>query len=1272
MSTEKQKTILLVEDEVLIALDEKMTLEEYGYQVILVDTGEKAVETINIVPDIDLILMDIDLGSGIDGTEAAERILENRDIPIVFLSSHTEREVVEKTEGITSYGYIVKNTGETVMMASVKMAFRLFNSKENVKKQALRNKAIVHALPDLMFVIDKNGRYKEVHAPDESLLPIPAYKIIGKKIHDIFGKEKAEDFLKVFNVCIKTGKTQVFEYRLDVQDEEHYFKAHITRLDENNILSIVHDITERKQRKEKIENLNSLLMSIRNVNQLIVQEDDILTIMNESCKILQEARQYLNIEIALMNKSDGQIKPVANAGSHSLRQWTVTPDGEGTAPECIKTAVATKAPLLIDNPKDSCIEGSHYEDNNTHPSIIIPMFEKETLTGLLTACMRPGHRFSSEEVDLLEEVAGDLGFASTKYETDKILKENEASLLAIFDSVDEPVYVADPETYEVIFTNKVLKDHFGPLNNQKCYEYLQHRKTPCPFCTNEKIFGKYSGKSYVWEFQNKVNKHWYRCIDKAIPWPDGRMVRYEMAIDITDTKQIQEALRISEQNYVDIFQSVSEGIVYTTLSGKILSVNSPLEKILNIPGEKLVKRNVLAIARELLSIKEAKKVLPLLKNIVQGKNIQPFQFQYKNQYLEISTSINRQTKRITSLIRDITQQKIAEEARQQSEFLFHSVWDVSMDGMRLTDKDGKIILVNDAFCRFVEKDKSELENQTLGIIYDPSINKNIILKYKKNYLNKTFYPYIERELTLWNGKRMWFGVSISTIKIPDGHDLVLSVFRDITFRKIQNNITHAVITAPNLNEFYEAIRSELAKLMDTTNFLIAFYDKNTDMFLSPFEKDQKDNIFSWPAEKSLSGYVVRKNKPMLLNKKDILNLASKGEIEIIGSISEVWLGVPLKKGKDISGVLVVQSYHNPHAYDNNCLDILQTVSDQLSIYIDIKESDEALKSSNSLLNATLESTADGILVVSRAGEITRYNQKFAEMWSIPQEILSNGDDAAAINHVLAQLIDPESFSKKVEHLYAHPEESSFDQLVFKDGRIFERYSLPQKINSNIVGRVWSFRDITHHKQVEEEIKQQLSEKEILLKEVHHRIKNNISSIESLLSLQAKTVKNPDARSALEASIGRVKSMGVLYEKLLNSIEYKNTSAKKYIESLIDIVLELFPDKEKITVQKKIDDVILETKKMFPLGIIINELLTNTFKYAFRDNKSGVINISLTQTAKNITLIIQDNGTGFPESFNFNKSKGFGLMLVNIMSKQIGGNLFIENKNGAHVALTLEV
>jgi CheY-like chemotaxis protein len=109
MDAEKQKTILLVEDEVLTAMSERMILEKFGYKVIIASTGEDAVAAIEKTPGIDLILMDINLGNGIDGTEAAEKILKNHDLPVVFLSSHTEPEVVAKTEKITSYGYVVKN-----------------------------------------------------------------------------------------------------------------------------------------------------------------------------------------------------------------------------------------------------------------------------------------------------------------------------------------------------------------------------------------------------------------------------------------------------------------------------------------------------------------------------------------------------------------------------------------------------------------------------------------------------------------------------------------------------------------------------------------------------------------------------------------------------------------------------------------------------------------------------------------------------------------------------------------------------------------------------------------------------------------------------------------------------------------------------------------------------------------------------------------------------------------------------------------------------------
>jgi len=135
MSGKYSKNILLVEDEILIAMDEKSLLERNGYAVHMCHNGEGAIQMVEENPGIDLVLMDINLGSGIDGTDAASEILKKRDIPVLFLSSHTEPEIVQKTENITSYGYVVKNSGETVLLASIKMAFRLFEARTREKKK---------------------------------------------------------------------------------------------------------------------------------------------------------------------------------------------------------------------------------------------------------------------------------------------------------------------------------------------------------------------------------------------------------------------------------------------------------------------------------------------------------------------------------------------------------------------------------------------------------------------------------------------------------------------------------------------------------------------------------------------------------------------------------------------------------------------------------------------------------------------------------------------------------------------------------------------------------------------------------------------------------------------------------------------------------------------------------------------------------------------------------------------------------------------------------
>ena len=135
-----RKTILLVEDEAIIRMNETRMLKEQGYEVTGVSSGEKAVSAIKDGHNADLVLMDLNLGKGIDGTEAAQEILRERDIPIIFLSVHTERDIVEKTKGISSYGYVVKDSGIAVLDASIKMAFSLYEARKELiaSKEAIR------------------------------------------------------------------------------------------------------------------------------------------------------------------------------------------------------------------------------------------------------------------------------------------------------------------------------------------------------------------------------------------------------------------------------------------------------------------------------------------------------------------------------------------------------------------------------------------------------------------------------------------------------------------------------------------------------------------------------------------------------------------------------------------------------------------------------------------------------------------------------------------------------------------------------------------------------------------------------------------------------------------------------------------------------------------------------------------------------------------------------------------------------------------------------
>jgi len=198
---------------------------------------------------------------------------------------------------------------------------------------------------------------------------------------------------------------------------------------------------------------------------------------------------------------------------------------------------------------------------------------------------------------------------------------------------------------------------------------------------------------------------------------------------------------------------------------------------------------------------------------------------------------------------------------------------------------------------------------------------------------------------------------------------------------------------------------------------------------------------------------------------------------------------------------------------------------------------------------------------------------------------------------------------------------------------------------------------------EMEIKKQLSEKEMLLHEVHHRIKNNMTIVSGLLTLQVSSIVNQEAKVALKDAIARVHSIRTLYDKLLLTKDYHDISIKSYIEGLLDAISAVFVMKNTISINKQITDFNIDSNKAISLGIIINELLTNVFKYAFAGSDNGIVLISVDKSDNNVKLIIQDNGVGIDEKIRSKESSGLGLTFVKMLAEQLKGTYTMESENG---------
>jgi PAS domain S-box-containing protein len=217
-------------------------------------------------------------------------------------------------------------------------------------------------------------------------------------------------------------------------------------------------------------------------------------------------------------------------------------------------------------------------------------------------------------------------------------------------------------------------------------------------------------------------------------------------------------------------------------------------------------------------------------------------------------------------------------------------------------------------------------------------------------------------------------------------------------------------------------------------------------------------------------------------------------------------------------------------------------------------------------------------------------------------------------------------------------------------------------------------DISERKQQEEQLKSALTEKELLLAEIHHRVKNNLQIIDSLLSMQSDNLPNSITVDALQECQNRVKSMALIHQTLYESRDFSRVNFSNFTQTLIDnLLISYMSDTSKVAITIQADSIHLPIDTSIPLGLILNELCTNALKYAFPGNRDGKIAITMKlQTSGHVLVQVSDTGIGIPDDLDIENTSSLGLQLVQLLSEQIAAKLTIQRKNPTSFTLLIPV
>ncbi|MGE0560379.1 MAG: PAS domain S-box protein [Flavobacteriales bacterium] len=757
--------------------------------------------------------------------------------------------------------------------------------------------------------------------------------------------------------------------------------------------------------------------------------------------------------------------------------------------------------------------------------------------------------------------------------------------------------------------------------------------------------------------------------------------------EIEERKKVEKEL-LQNQNYTNnLIYSSLDIICATDENDKIKEFNRAAESTFGYSKEEMKGKDPRILYADEISFLKTRKELE--KN---GYFIGEVQNKRKNgeiftSFLSASVLYDKDEKIIGTMgvSRDITDIKLAENELIESEERYRDLFENASDLIQSVSVKGNIVYVNNAWKRTLDYTDDEMLGKTIFDLLHQDGKEHCLNFFKELIGSKNKKPVKTIiELKHKNGTKITVEGSVSCKFNTEGEIVsTRGIFRNITDEKwiatrqdVYNKVSKIIAEKTNAEEIYELIRQKLSDVMNTDIFAISYaINEHTIVFPYYYDVERGGQLTTTPRvyRKGINEFFLKQKKGKILKRKELDKLIAEGKCELIGPPAKVFVGVPLKVKNKVVGVLSVQSYHNENEYDEKTLEILEFISGALGLAVQKKYDEHLLFEQTSKLKSIIENSSHLFWTYDKNIGLTSFNQNYSDavfdLYGFRPKLEPN-----TMNRVDEKSLQP-FWDKKYEDAFNGKNVDFITERFNKNGTRIIREVFLNPIfdeNNQVVLVSGIAHDITDKQIAEEKLKNSLKEKEILLKEVHHRVKNNLQVISSILNLQSTYVEDENTITILRESQDRIKTMSIIHESLYQANDFSQINFSQYIISLSKNLVHSYGILDKnIETIYNIGDVSLSLDLSIPCGLIINELISNALKYAFKGREKGKISISLLLENELVIIKVADDGVGIPKNFNIKETNTLGLQLVTTLVEQIDGDLKLENKKGTTFTITFK-